>query len=364
MKWLKIFIILLVATASLFILWKFILPLFKSPNSFLKITTPTVESTVYLDSKQVGKTPYIGEKLPSGDYNLQFNARLPDPFNKKVSFSTLVTLTSRTLTAVNYEFGPSEQFSSGDIRTFRSGEGLSIITNPNGADVWLDGELIGKSPLSSNAGLGVHKLKISAWGFITRELEINIENGYRLVVEVYLAQNPFGEVKQTEEGKLDLYDLSTSQESLLTKPSLWAEGIFFFEESVKIEFDALIDTGGKTHFKSESAWEEKIAKGNQVVVGYLGNEKDKGLTPDAKKTLAVLKKQLVTTKKVAIKQVQILSTPTGSLNVRSGPGTSYDITAKVHPGEKYELLEEKPDWYKIKLSSGSGWISSQYAKRL
>ena len=366
MHYLKISLAIMAAILAIFLVWKFVLPIFKSSNAFLKVNTAEIESQLFLDGKSLGKTPYLGEKLIVGDYDLLIKAKLPGPFNKEVQFSTPLTLTSQALTAVNYEFGPNEKFSSGDIRTFRSGEGLSIITRPSGADVWLDGENIGKSPKSLNSSAGVHKLKVASPGFITRELEINIEDNFRLVVEVFLAQYPFADVKVLEEGKLDLYDLSMSAESLLTKPSLWAEGVFFFEKNEDLVFDALIDTAGKTYFKDKVAWGKKVKDKKQVVVGYLGDKKDKGLTSAAKNALNDLKIEVgVSKKKATTNQIQILSTPTSTLNVRSGPGLNYNITTKINPGEKYQLLDEKTDWYKIKLGSGeTGWISSQYAKKL
>ncbi|MGI6278237.1 MAG: PEGA domain-containing protein [Patescibacteria group bacterium] len=69
--------------------------------------------------------------------------------------------------------------------------------------------------------------------------------------------------------------------------------------------------------------------------------------------------------------VTILSTPTGWLRVRSGPGTGFAEIAKVSPGEKYPLLAEDEGWLKISLEDEieeaegkqtEGWISSQYAE--
>ncbi len=363
MRGLKFLLLILVTTATVTILWQFALPHFKGSDAFLKITTPEIETSVFLNGEKVGKTPYLGEKMQVGDYNLKLEGTLPEPFNKQVSFSTSLTLTSQALTAVNYEFGPNEKFSSGDIRTFKDGDGLSVVTRPKGASVWLDGTSVGKSPTSLKSNKGVHKLKISADGFITRELEINVEAGFKLEVKVYLARNPFGQINKLEEGKLLVYDLSNNLESLFAESSFWAEGVFFFEENVKINFDVLIDANGKTYYKDKTALEAKIKNKKQIIVGYLGNKNDNMLTTKAQQTLNEFKQHVGVKKAAVKKQVQILATPTGVLNVREGPGISYDVVTKVKPGEKYELLEEKGNWYKIKLPSKSGWVSSEYAKK-
>lgn len=76
----------------------------------------------------------------------------------------------------------------------------------------------------------------------------------------------------------------------------------------------------------------------------------------------------------AKEMIVIQDTPTGWLNVRKGPGASYEKVTRVNPGETYTLLEEKDKWYKIKIparnaSQGDaggdeetqGWVTSQYA---
>lgn len=64
------------------------------------------------------------------------------------------------------------------------------------------------------------------------------------------------------------------------------------------------------------------------------------------------------------KSVIIKDTPTGFLRVRSDPTVNASESARVKPGDKFEVLEEKDGWYKIPYQSGKeGWISAQYADR-
>lgn len=65
---------------------------------------------------------------------------------------------------------------------------------------------------------------------------------------------------------------------------------------------------------------------------------------------------------VTVSKVLILNTPTGFLRVRESNSISSLEIAQVKPGETYELIEEKGDWFRIKLTDGKiGWISSSYA---
>lgn len=50
-------------------------------------------------------------------------------------------------------------------------------------------------------------------------------------------------------------------------------------------------------------------------------------------------------------------------NVRSGPGTTYDIVSRVQAGERYAIVKKEDDWFRIKLKDGStgyiaGWLVS------
>lgn len=63
--------------------------------------------------------------------------------------------------------------------------------------------------------------------------------------------------------------------------------------------------------------------------------------------------------------VKILSTPTGFLRVRSGPGKNFDEISHLNPGDTFPFISSQNSWYEIRLSkpaSSSGWISSDYAQ--
>lgn len=64
-------------------------------------------------------------------------------------------------------------------------------------------------------------------------------------------------------------------------------------------------------------------------------------------------------------RVRILETPTGWLRVRAEPSVDASESAKVDPGETFDILEEREGWYKIEYElQSTGWIYSQYAQKL
>lgn len=362
MKLLKSIFLLIAAAAVLVFTRQMLLPLLNN-NSLLQIETPGVTARVYLNDKKIGETPFLDAKLVDGDYLLRIEADLDSPFSKSVEFSKEIPLSTGHLTAVNWEFGPDESFSSGDIRIKQTGEGLSITTTPADSRVFLNGNEVGSGPINVSPNTGIHMIRISKNGYYSRELEVNIESGKRLNLKVFLAVNPFDTTKKLWEGKLTLYDLSTDRRDLLSETQNWANGVFFFEKTKNLSFDALIDRAGNRYFKDKSAWDKKIEENKKIIVGYLGNKNENGLTDQAENIISIYK-QKPKPEPVGINMVQITSIPTGFLNVRRGPGTSFSIVAKVNPGEKYELLEEKSGWYKIKISGSTGWVSTQYSKKV
>jgi len=67
---------------------------------------------------------------------------------------------------------------------------------------------------------------------------------------------------------------------------------------------------------------------------------------------------------ITVVNVLILNTPTGFLRVRESDSLLSTEITQVKPGESYELMEEKSNWFKIKLKDERiGWISSSYATK-
>ncbi|WP_404453176.1 N-acetylmuramoyl-L-alanine amidase [Virgibacillus necropolis] len=48
------------------------------------------------------------------------------------------------------------------------------------------------------------------------------------------------------------------------------------------------------------------------------------------------------------------------LNVRSGPGQTYDEITEVHVNETYPILQRQDNWVEIQLDSMTGWITTEY----
>ncbi len=73
---------------------------------------------------------------------------------------------------------------------------------------------------------------------------------------------------------------------------------------------------------------------------------------------------LATPQAPTVKKVTVLDTPTGFLRVRADSSVASSEIGRVSPGDSLELVTEKAGWLQIKMTDGkTGWISSQYAKK-
>lgn len=51
------------------------------------------------------------------------------------------------------------------------------------------------------------------------------------------------------------------------------------------------------------------------------------------------------------------------LNVRSGPGKTFDVITRIHRSDTYPLVQEEGDWMQIQLSSSQkGWVAEWYVE--
>lgn len=147
----------------------------------LQITTKP-EASVFLDGKHIGKTPFFSDQLKSGEHSLKISV-------SEASYLDEINLTSGTLTVVNRELAPNFLAQAGETLSLIPGsKGLFITSMPGGADVTVDGKLVGKAPvLVSDISEGDHKVLATLDGYASREFAIKTTSKYRLLAQVTLA---------------------------------------------------------------------------------------------------------------------------------------------------------------------------------
>lgn len=51
---------------------------------------------------------------------------------------------------------------------------------------------------------------------------------------------------------------------------------------------------------------------------------------------------------------------TASVNVRTGPGTGYNVVDTLRPGEQVAIIDQRGGWCAVQKSGPNGWVSCAY----
>ena len=152
-------------------------------------TTPI--SVVFVNSVQVGKTPYMGTFDP-GEIDLKL---VPEASDKPlIVFETRLLLSSGIQTVVKREFGETIDLSGGEIISFeKTGESkpaIAVVTDPDSAQISIDGKAYGFAPYkTSQVTASAHRVSVSLNGYVERMVNVKAISGYKLTLIVKLVKD-------------------------------------------------------------------------------------------------------------------------------------------------------------------------------
>ena len=228
--------------------------------------------------------------------------------------------------------------------------GITIISNPDAATVYLNNTEVGKTPYEN------------------KELEVK---GY--FVKIVKDEQPW-------EGKVDLIDgtvtvinrdlskdsSSAAGETLSLKKG---EGITIISNPT----DAEVEIDGKNLGQTPKTF--NMTSGEHTILlkhaNYLNRNikanlpEGFNLTISSDLSLADADLSVVSTPAIAqTQEVVVKTTPTGFLRVREKPSTAGKEVARVKPGEVLTLLEEAGSWMRVRLSNNTeGYVSATYVEK-
>ena len=157
--------------------------------------TSAQNAKVYLNDKLIGQTPLcecdLKSMIDTGDYTIKLIPTQGDfqPFEQKISISPKV------LTVVDRSFAQAA-LSEGSIinlseLTDKTQAQVSVISFPDSAQVFLDNNSVGKSPiLLKNITESDHELKLTKEGYKDKIVRIRAVLGYKLEALIFLGINP------------------------------------------------------------------------------------------------------------------------------------------------------------------------------
>ena len=241
--------------------------------------------------------------------------------------------------------------------------GILIETNP-AASVFINDEQVGRTPYRETLKPREITVKLIPESIdkplAPYETKVSLASGIETVIK-----RDFGETDETSSGEIVSFERVGGKAVELAVVSI--------PDGAQVSVDG--DRRGTVPYKTSS-----ITPGeHQLVVSFPGYF-ERTLTVKAvrgyKLTVVVKlapsgevqgEEDTKEEEEVKIEEVEISSTPTGFLRVRSGPSTANEEVVQVKPGERYPLLEtdEETGWFKIEYEEGKeGWISNQYAKKV
>ncbi|MBI3984379.1 MAG: PEGA domain-containing protein [Candidatus Levybacteria bacterium] len=181
----------------------------KRPEKGALQITSNPKAQVYVDSKLVGETPLClceaKDMLNSGEYTIRLVPKAGnfEPFQRKI------TISPKVLTVVDRTFSQTA-LSQASIITLakiddKNDAQISVISFPTDAQVYLDSELVGQSPLLlKNITQSDHEVKVIRQGYKDKTVRIKTVLGYKLETVIYLGIDP---------------QIATSSATLISSPS-------------------------------------------------------------------------------------------------------------------------------------------------
>lgn len=231
------------------------------PTSGISVLSEPQGAVVFINGKEVGKTPYESKDLEVGEYTIKLNKE--DAF-----WQGKVALTAGTVAVINRDLVVDQASSAGEILTLEKGKGLTVISNPTAADIEVDGKPYDKTPINVNIAPGEHTILVSHPNYLKRSIRASLPANFNLTVAVDLA--------------LSDADLTAIQ------------------------------------------------------------------TPVVNQTIEVI----------------VTNTPTGYLRVREKPTTTSNEIARVKPGDTLVFLEEQGSWDRVRLPNNTeGFVSAAFVEK-
>ena len=286
----------------------------EGPGALQIVSNP--RSVVFLDGvREEEMTPYLNKSVSAGEHLVKI---VPEENGEGlVDWEAKVTIVPNILTSINRDLASSEASSAGEILSLekiasKNDSHLAVVSIPNEAVVRVDGTPKGFAPvLLDDMVPGDHEIVVSSPGYKERTIMGTTLAGYKLTIEVQLAQ----------------------------------EMVNMQDDSLQDEEDREATEGAENDSDENDEKDQDELEEDDSGEDEEDSSDEQGVDIDRP-------------------YVEINETPTGWLRVRESPSTVSEELAKVEPGDKFPYLEEENNgWYKIEYEEGEeGWVSGVYVE--
>lgn len=231
----------------------------------------------------------------------------------------------------------------------REKAGLRVLSEPSGAEVFINGEVVGKTPFEDQSlQVADYKLQVktnkNSW-----EAKIGLSPGVITVVsrDIAEASASAGEILNLEKGK------GVTIISSPTGASVEVDSRDIGQTPISVD----VNPGDHVFTIKKSSYINRSVRATALEGFNLILNVDLALSEaDLTQNTAPI---ISETPKLIVK-----STPTGFLRVREKPTIASGEIARVYPGDELVMLEELDEWSRVRLSSGKeGYVSRAYVEK-
>lgn len=175
-------------------------------------------ATVYLDGVEAGKTPFEDKNLTPKEYAVKIE-------KADLVWQGKIKLTAGTVTVLSRDLAKDFSSSAGETLALEQGSGVTVISNPDGASVEINGKAEGVTPVSVKLSNGEYILTLSRPNYLNRSIRVNLPEGYKLVVfaDMALSEADLTAVQTspiTQTPEVSVKDTPTGFLRVRDKPSL------------------------------------------------------------------------------------------------------------------------------------------------
>lgn len=264
-------------------------------------------------------------------------------------------------------------------KTKKGTSGLKVTSNPS-ASVFLNDQLLGKTPYESKYAAGDYTVKIipdeTGSGLTSWQGQVKLTPSFLTYISRDLGTSELlsgGEIVTLEkisgsEAQIAVFatpDTATvsldGQEKGVTPSSL--RDVLPGEHDVAVSAVGFI--GRTVRVQATSGYKVVIAFQMALTKEQDASASAQPMTDAAPGTSVSDSASPSHAGALTPPYVKIKDTPTGFLRVRSSASTAAAEVAQIKPGETYPFLSEQEGWYKIAYEQGKeGWISGRYADKI
>lgn len=180
----------------------------------------TPRATVFIDGTQAGMTPFFNDKVKTGEHTIKL---VPESTTDNlVSWEGKINLLPGIITAINRTLGSSESASSGEIISLekigrKDKSSLAVVSIPDQAVVKVNGEPKGFTPLTiDDLAPADYQVTISSSGYEERSVSAHAVGGYKLIINVQLAQKIEGIQEATPSSELEEGKVTPTPKTTIT----------------------------------------------------------------------------------------------------------------------------------------------------